>query len=411
MSTTTNPSVATNGLVMYTDITNTKKSWLGQPTVNQFAIPIPDASGNVTFSVQGTTGFQRIYSGTYGGYEIQPTDVVYKYVVGASGCHYHGNDINITTGQTPTWSFDYYIDPSTTGYPVVNYLANIESSVGVGISITDPTTSIIGTWKRAAGTGAAATANGTFRALLYPGSCGSQLATSGFILYKNPQVELNSYATPFVAGTRASTNAVIDLTSNSLLTAVSLTYDSSNTYKFNGTSDNIRCGSPVNLPTGSMDSTVLVWCYPDSTGPTDQYTGLVAWGGRSSNDARLLSLYTNGTTMYVSSAFWSNDYTPNSLVVNANEWNMVGMISRGRAGVNNVTLYCGNSSGLSSQTGSSSNNATALATTGQNLTIGCTDVPGRYFKGTIGMVKIYNRELSSNEISQEYNAMRGRYGL
>ena len=38
-----NPGVVTNGLVFYYDMSNTKKSWIGEPTTNQFAIPTPDS--------------------------------------------------------------------------------------------------------------------------------------------------------------------------------------------------------------------------------------------------------------------------------------------------------------------------------------------------------------------------------
>lgn len=36
---------------------------------------------------------------------------------------------------------------------------------------------------------------------------------------------------------------------------------------------------------------------------------------------------------------------------------------------------------------------------------------GYYFNGTISSVKIYNRALSSTEIQQNFNALRGRYGI
>jgi hypothetical protein len=35
----------------------------------------------------------------------------------------------------------------------------------------------------------------------------------------------------------------------------------------------------------------------------------------------------------------------------------------------------------------------------------------RYFKGTIGTVKIYNRALSAQEVLQNYNALKGRFNL
>ena len=92
MSLGQNNAAVTSGLVFNVD-RNSLRSYYGQPTTNQFATPAPDISGNVTFAVQGTGTFQRIYSGSYGDYTIQPTDVVYKYVLGAAptGCHFHGN--------------------------------------------------------------------------------------------------------------------------------------------------------------------------------------------------------------------------------------------------------------------------------------------------------------------------------
>ncbi len=213
--------------------------------------------------------------------------------------------------------------------------------------------------------------------------------------------------------TRSNTQALLDLTNKNTLAAQNLAYAADGSFSFNGTSGYLAQNTPIDLPT-TQDSTVLVWCKPDSTGPTDQYTGLVSWGSRSvtsPSNSRLLSLYTNGTTMYVSSAFWGNDYTPNNLAVTANQWNMVGMISRNITTTNNVTLYCGNANGLNSVTGSSSSYANGLNTTQANFAIGMTDYPGRYFKGSIDRVLVYNRELSAEEIRQVFNAQRGRYGI
>ena len=36
---------------------------------------------------------------------------------------------------------------------------------------------------------------------------------------------------------------------------------------------------------------------------------------------------------------------------------------------------------------------------------------GNLFNGNIGSPMIYNRELSANEIQQNFNALKGRYGL
>lgn len=198
------------------------------------------------------------------------------------------------------------------------------------------------------------------------------------------------------------------------LTNVTHTSGTPSYFSLTGSSSWMAQNSPVDLPT-TGDSTVLIWCKPDSTGPSNQYTGLVSYGSRYTADpsnARLLSLYTSGTTMYVSSAYWGNDYVPNSLAVTADAWNMVGMIARGGGITNNTTLYSGNAAGgLQSQTGTSSAAGRTFNTTVANLAFGMTDYPGRYFKGLIAVVMIYNRELSSTEITQNYNYFKTRFGL
>ena len=105
MSITHSPLVVTSGLTFYYDMNNTKKSYKGKPVTNQYPLPTPDGSGNVTFPTNGTGTFKRIYQGVYGGYEIQPTDIVYRYDLGTAGCHYHGGSAAIGAGQYATFTF------------------------------------------------------------------------------------------------------------------------------------------------------------------------------------------------------------------------------------------------------------------------------------------------------------------
>lgn len=51
------------------------------------------------------------------------------------------------------------------------------------------------------------------------------------------------------------------------------------------------------------------------------------------------------------------------------------------------------------------------ASTGQNLLIGATRAGGSNFPGSISIVQAYNRVLTANEISQNFLALRGRYGV
>jgi len=85
---------------------------LESPPAISFLLQLKTQVENVGFAVNGTGTFKRVSSGNYGGYEIQPTDVVYRYDLGSTGCHYHGNDYNIPSGNTVTFSFDFYVSPS-----------------------------------------------------------------------------------------------------------------------------------------------------------------------------------------------------------------------------------------------------------------------------------------------------------
>lgn len=235
------------------------------------------------------------------------------------------------------------------------------------------------------------------------------LVSSGLVAYWDAAntVSYPGSGTSWYTTAGGSTNAMS-------LTNLTYTGTTPSYFTFNGSNSWAATDTPSSLPT-TGDSTVLIWCKPDSTGPSNQYTGLVSYGSRYTADpsnARLLSLYTSGTTMYVSSAYWGNDYVPNSLAVTANAWNMVGMIARGGGISNNTTLYSGNAAGgLLSQTGTSSAAGRTFNTTVVNLAFGMTDYPGRYFKGDIAVVMIYNRELTSAEVTQNYNFFKGRFGL
>ena len=75
------------GLMLYLDSSD-ESSYDGGPTTNYFKIT------EGSFEVNGTGTFQRLRSGSYGGYVIKPTDVVYRYDLGGVGCHYHGHVVS-----------------------------------------------------------------------------------------------------------------------------------------------------------------------------------------------------------------------------------------------------------------------------------------------------------------------------
>jgi hypothetical protein len=200
------PSIVTNGLAFYYDMSNPQKSWRGRPVTNNFILPTVDVNG---FNVQNDT-FTRVRSGNYGGYDITGNDYVWRFdFTSSSTCPYHGNDTTVITGVNYTFSFDYYVSPDAPagGYGTRNLtLATFEQAISGSVSDTTP--AVVGVWKRAIFTGTTGSTN--LRALLYPGGCFTAgMSSSGFILFKNPQVEASAPGnnpSPFVAGTRFANN-------------------------------------------------------------------------------------------------------------------------------------------------------------------------------------------------------------
>jgi hypothetical protein len=399
MSASDGPFLNSDGLIFYYDASNTQKSWKGRPVINRFAIPTPDSSSNVSFEVNGTGIFKRVTSGRYGTYDITPDDVVYRYDLGGLGCHYHGNDVTITAGQKATWSFDYYVDPSVTGYPSTNYLVNFEGVIGGAIG--DPTPSLIGVWKRLSFTGTAGS-TGLCRMLIYPGACGDRLATGGFVLFKNPQVEFDAPGdnpSPFVAGTRSSTQAIRDLIGNNTVTASSLTYNSNGTFSFNGSSNTLDCGnaSALSALTGTSNVTVESWVNLSGYGSTSGY-GVIAhkgypWAFLMENPSNTMRI-----RFYLSG---SGDIScPDSATHALNTWyHFVGTYDG-----SNMRFY---RNGVLTNTVAGSG---TIGGGGMDMVVG--SYSGAYFsQGQIPIVKVYNRTLSAGEINQNFNTLRSRYGI
>lgn len=188
------------GLILYLDSSD-EASYDGGPTTNYF---VPTEG---TFPVNGTGTFQRIRSGSYGGYTIKPTDVVYRYELGTLGCHYHGVDVPVPsvfpTGSTVQFSFDYLISAGTT--IETDYIANFEQCAAGAITNGGQS---LGVWRSVVLTSTVSLAGYPYvRAFLYPGACGNlRLAADGFILYKNPQLEMLNYASRFVYGPNSTNN-------------------------------------------------------------------------------------------------------------------------------------------------------------------------------------------------------------
>ena len=164
---------------------------------------------------------------------------------------------------------------------------------------------------------------------------------------------------------------------------------------FDGTNDFVQCSGSLT----ATAATFVIWMRRN--GPQDDFDGIIY--SRSAN-ATGLSFF--GTTNKISYT-WNNavnTYTWDSgLTIPDLTWCMVAVSVTSTS----ATAYLCQSGGITSATNTVSHTSTVL----DDVKLAQDDLGGRFFNGRISVAMIYDRALSADEISQNFNALRGRYGL
>jgi hypothetical protein len=175
------------------------------------------------------------------------------------------------------------------------------------------------------------------------------------------------------------------------------TYSSANggSIVFDGSNDFVQC-------TGSLTvtaATFVTWIRRN--GPQDNFDGILYSRG---SVATGISFF--GTTNKISYT-WNdavNTYTWDSgLTIPDLTWCMIAVSVTNTT----ATAYLCQSSGITSAINTVSHTSTTL----DDIKIGRDEVDSRYFNGRIATAMIYDRALSAGEITQNFNALRGRFGL
>ena len=388
----------TEGLILYLDSSD-EASYDGGPTTNYF---VPTEG---SFPVNGTGTFQRLRSGSYGGYIIKPTDVVYRYELGTLGCHYHGVDVPVPSvfpiGSTVQFSFEYYISTGTV--IETDYIANYEQ--GASGAITNGGQPL-GVWRSVVLTSTVSLVGYPYvRAFLYPGACGSlRLAADGFILYKNPQLEMLNYASRFVYGpnntnnVRNNGNVWRDLSGrgNDFTIQGNITWNKDTGFSnFTGNSTGngnkiFRSNFPQNLKTSQLGQgyTVVVVARSTVSGVWRKLIG--NWDGDN-----YIDLYQNNT-----GNTWHQDGSGETLYVDGVQ------VGNDTFVMYNAGFHCYAATNTNSGTLS---NPTLPLTIG-NEPNGAANPNAYPWVGDIAVVLMYERVLTASEIKQISNLYKDKYG-
>jgi hypothetical protein len=396
---------ATDGLVFGYDTADGINSFKGQPTINRFALPGtagpgPGSNNNVGFEVNGTGTFVRLGWGqTIGGYTIRQEDVVYSYVLGSNGCHYHGNDVSIPGGTYATFTMDYYVTPDATGFPENSTLLVFENALGGSTGVN----SEVGVWRTVTFTSGPTGGSGTLRMLIYPGGCGPRMASSGTLYMKNPRVEYRSYGTPFVNGTRSSTQSLLNMKGTQPIVNVSdVSFNSSGQMLFDGTSDFLDLTQDV-LISDTNQGWTAEYVFKTNSAETLQH-----FNSAEADDfnANWLALYNSNLAVWnVDPGYWKYGDT----VFSSNRYYHVAFVCD--PGGTNYRFYV---NGIREGGDHVGNSWGASYSRFVSRYIGRYEYSGvyeRYFGGEIPVAKMYNRALTDTELASNYFHYATRYNM
>ena len=386
MTCSVGPKVTTSGLVFEYDMSNTKKSFKGAPSVNLFT---------------GTESLAGEIDG-FGG--VSALDIAMPSIgPNGQGTYYARK----STSGYATWS----IQASLTENVTYTYSVDVKTLTATGVNIrrnepgvyqqgsTYGVTVPANTWTRVSWTyTVSAGKSGTQCVGVQVGNLGG--GNEGIWL-ANAKLEVGSYATPYNYGTRSTTQALLDVTGLNTITATSLTYASDNTFSFGTTSSAAITGV---LPTLNQDVTlVAIVNQLTASGP---HQTAICTDKNYCYGVKLMSSYHGSIAAWVADSVASTNKL--TLVTGPDIQNAgYKMIALTRTTAGVVNLYL---NGILQ-------NSSSAADTGNTAVAGTSWIGMEYhsisygFNGKIPYTAAYNRALTSDEVLQNFNALRGRYGI
>jgi hypothetical protein len=380
----TGPNIITTGLVYGYDTgigtsTNNVATRLypGDPTTNA----IPNAStfnggwgaytnsNDGTFITEfGTTGYQILNRLSWNG--------IYQ---------------NFNLGSSGNYTFSAwfkYLGGAANNNGATVYISNY----GGGDTATALNKSLVGVWQRVSTTVNVTSPGNVYFYIISYGGGGDDRSTWQVTM---PQAELGTILTPFVNGTRSTTQALIDVKRARTIDLSTVSFNNSAQPIFDGTDDEINTGITDQLTDFSC---VVVFKNNNSE----------AWGrivDKSYSDGFFISSYfaTSGAGYVGAGIIEPNPPHGQAFQYDTSKYNYFAVTRSGST----HTVYLNGSGTSLSKTGSSS----ALSAVEMAIGAWYGSTSSQRFTGEIPVVKLYNRALTANEIQQDFNAYRSRFGI
>lgn len=367
--------ISTSGLTFGYDVGDTDASYKGKPTTNYVTNALTmvgwtgyENGNDGTFMTEfGTTGYKMYNRGSWNGI-------------------YRGVSLPSPGTYTISAYFRYLGGASNNNGGVV-----YSSGGGIG-DTAEGHSKTIGEWVRVSMTRTYSSTSITLFLISYGGTYGGDYNSWEVTM---PQVEVGSFATPFVDGTRSSTQGLLDITGTYSIDSANVSYSSSNELSFDGTDDYL--GLPNGILQGTSDFTVcqIVESSAGNAGGT-------TFGSYPSSNLqifygnRFIGMYLDNASTYLGTSPWSTtlpEFTTSPTMITATRSGTV------------LKFYI---NGELKKTGSSS------STVGNSSTlfrIGTNTGGNERFTGNIDTTQVYNRALSDEEIVKNFIHYAKKYNM
>lgn len=389
MSTFAGPEISNESLVFSFDSENFRKSWRGKPTTNLLPTSLLLAA-NATREI-GDGKFKGIYSGRQatGVTNDDPRIFLYNSSLSVSASTFY-------TFSALYWSSneildDVYLKFNDSGWPESTYYIQPFSSQTASRNGSYLITELGGGWKYCTGTFQTQATTSALEQVFFDVDVANVV-----VFITNIQLEQSTFATPYIDGSRTTTNSLNDLTGNHTITINDLTYNSDNTFTFDGSNDYLS------LPSISSQFTtnVTVEAVIKPTANSSDWVRIAGTGGNGGNRTFGLWYATDRRLLWQRYGAADPSIYPTSPLLVLNSWNHVVATCSGTS----HTLY------LNGEIIGTATAAGPWAASNENVTIGFAGFH-TYVTGQVSLVRLYTTGLTTAEVQQNFRAIRGRLGI
>ena len=231
-----------------------------------------------------------------------------------------------------------------------------------------------------------------------------KIVTDGLILYydgANPQC--------YVSGATTSNDLSLTQSTGTLENGVTYDTDNNGSWVFDGLDDYIEISDNENFDFERTDSFSLSgWINIPNYGLTT-IEGILTKYSNPPATGYYFAIKEGKISFSLQNNGGNNGLLVNTVnTINLQQWYYITTTYDGSSLASGVNIYI---NGVNVSTSTEFDSLTGTILNPTSLKIGGLVTPSRYLDGKISVATIYNKELTQEEVLQNYNAMKSRFGL